>query len=116
MDRDRNGVVSFQQMIATLSTVMRGNVRQKLQWFYRFADTNRLGYMTRDDFLYVTNGRDSSLGIRDSRNHFFLQLLLTFFLHRHPNRRSKGRAKLGLRFCTDETNFEQILFCLRRST
>ncbi|KZC10924.1 PREDICTED: neurocalcin-delta B-like isoform X1 [Dufourea novaeangliae] len=52
-DRDGDGVVSFQDLLAEIALITNGDLDQKLSWIFRFYDLNGDGYITRKEMLVI---------------------------------------------------------------
>lgn len=46
--RNLNLEINFQQFIITLSTIMRGNIDEKIRWLFNFYDLNKDGRISQD--------------------------------------------------------------------
>ncbi|XP_076279152.1 neurocalcin-delta B-like isoform X3 [Lasioglossum baleicum] len=52
-DRDGDGVISFQDLLAEVALITNGDLDQKLSWIFRFYDLNGDGYITRKEMLVI---------------------------------------------------------------
>ncbi|XP_076636384.1 Kv channel-interacting protein 4-like isoform X3 [Colletes latitarsis] len=52
-DRDRDGIVSFQDLVNEIALITNGNLDQKLSWIFSFYDLNGDGYITRKEMLVI---------------------------------------------------------------
>ncbi|XP_050460671.1 hippocalcin-like protein 4 [Cataglyphis hispanica] len=52
-DRDGDGIVSFSDLLATMTLIINGNVDQKLSWIFRLYDQNGDGCITRREMLVI---------------------------------------------------------------
>lgn len=53
LDYDQTGAVTFKQFLIWLSTVSRGNIRDKLNWIFNFYDINGDGFISKDELSTV---------------------------------------------------------------
>ncbi|NXS48046.1 CSEN protein, partial [Balaeniceps rex] len=71
-DADRNGALCFQDFAVGLSVLLRGTVRQKLEWAFNLYDINKDGCITKEEMLeimksiYDMMGRCTHPTLRDS--------------------------------------------------
>ncbi|XP_029050937.1 neuronal calcium sensor 1-like isoform X2 [Osmia bicornis bicornis] len=54
-DRDRDGIVSFSDLLTEISLITNGDTDQKLSWIFRFYDLNGDGYITRKEMLVIVS-------------------------------------------------------------
>ncbi|XP_011161582.1 Kv channel-interacting protein 2 isoform X2 [Solenopsis invicta] len=54
-DRDGDGIVSFSDLLGTMTSIVNGNVDQKLSWIFRFYDLNGDGCITREEMLVIVS-------------------------------------------------------------
>ncbi|XP_054005519.1 hippocalcin-like protein 4 isoform X5 [Hylaeus anthracinus] len=52
-DRDRDGIVSFQDLLTEINLIINGDLDQKLSWIFSFYDLNGDGYITRKEMLVI---------------------------------------------------------------
>ncbi|KOC68308.1 Kv channel-interacting protein 4 [Habropoda laboriosa] len=52
-DKDRDGIVSFGDLLTEISLIANGDVDEKLSWIFRFYDLNGDGYITRKEMLVI---------------------------------------------------------------
>lgn len=52
-DKDRNGIISFGDLLNEISLIINGDMDQKLSWIFKFYDLNGDGYITRKEMLVV---------------------------------------------------------------
>ncbi|XP_033361970.1 hippocalcin-like protein 4 isoform X2 [Bombus vosnesenskii] len=52
-DKDRDGIVSFADLLNEVALIINGDVDQKLSWIFRFYDLNGDGYITRKEMLVI---------------------------------------------------------------
>ncbi|KAL0133730.1 hypothetical protein PUN28_000999 [Cardiocondyla obscurior] len=53
VDRDGDGIVSFNDLLKALTMIVNGNVDQKLSWIFEFYDLNGDGCITRQEMLVI---------------------------------------------------------------
>ncbi|KAL6267669.1 hypothetical protein P5V15_000744 [Pogonomyrmex californicus] len=54
-DRDGDGIVSFSDLLEAMTTIINGNVDQKLSWIFGFYDLNGDGCITRQEMLIIVS-------------------------------------------------------------
>ncbi|XP_017754084.1 PREDICTED: neuronal calcium sensor 1-like isoform X2 [Eufriesea mexicana] len=54
-DKDRDGIVSFGDLLNEIALITNGDVDQKLAWIFRFYDLNGDGYITRKEMLVIVS-------------------------------------------------------------
>ncbi|KAM6040585.1 calsenilin isoform 2-T3 [Chlamydotis macqueenii] len=70
-DADRNGALCFQDFVVGLSVLLRGTVRQKLEWAFNLYDLNKDGRITKEEMLEIVTsiydmmGRCTQPALRD---------------------------------------------------
>ncbi|KAK1136089.1 hypothetical protein K0M31_000658 [Melipona bicolor] len=52
-DKDRNGIISFGDLLNEIALIINGDMDQKLSWIFKFYDLNGDGYITRKEMLVV---------------------------------------------------------------
>jgi len=52
-DANRNGSISFRDMLISLSTLLRGSTYERLKWTFTLYDLNKDGYITKQEVLNV---------------------------------------------------------------
>lgn len=52
-DTNRNGSISFRDMLVSLSTLLRGTTHEKLRWTFTLYDLNGDGFITKQEVLNV---------------------------------------------------------------
>nr|XP_033805597.1 calsenilin [Geotrypetes seraphini] len=52
-DLDRNGAIRFEDFVMGLSVLLRGTVREKLNWAFNLYDINKDGYITKEEMLAI---------------------------------------------------------------
>ncbi|KAK9308209.1 hypothetical protein QLX08_001687 [Tetragonisca angustula] len=52
-DKDRNGIISFGDLLNEIALIINDDIDQKLSWIFRFYDLNGDGYITRKEMLVV---------------------------------------------------------------
>ncbi|XP_071655493.1 calsenilin-like isoform X2 [Patagioenas fasciata] len=71
-DADRDGALCFQDFAVGLSVLLRGTVRQRLEWAFNLYDLNKDGCVTKEEMLqviksiYAMLGRSTRPPLRDS--------------------------------------------------
>jgi len=65
-DANRNGAISFRDMLVSLSTLLRGNVHEKLRWTFTLYDLNKDGYITKQEVLNVMVAVHELMGVHAS--------------------------------------------------
>ncbi|XP_070387245.1 Kv channel-interacting protein 4-like isoform X3 [Dermacentor albipictus] len=74
-DRNRNGAISFKDLLYCLSLLCFGSVQEKLRWAFSLYDVNGDGFITRQELrdvvcsVYALLGRRSSTDERALREH-----------------------------------------------
>ncbi|KAM6288862.1 calsenilin-like, partial [Aegotheles albertisi] len=61
-DADGSGALSFQDLVAGLSVLLRGTVRQRLRWAFDLYDINKDGCITREEMLEVVKSIYEMMG------------------------------------------------------
>ena len=56
----------FQDMLVSLSTLLRGNVHEKLRWTFTLYDLNKDGYITKQEVLNVMVAVHELMGVHAS--------------------------------------------------
>ncbi|XP_011641475.1 Kv channel-interacting protein 2-like [Pogonomyrmex barbatus] len=54
-DRDGDGIVSFSDLLEAMTTIINGNMDQKLSWIFGFYDLNGDGCITRQEMLITVS-------------------------------------------------------------
>ncbi|XP_012141661.1 neuronal calcium sensor 1-like isoform X2 [Megachile rotundata] len=54
-DRDKDGIVSFGDLLTEISLIIIGDTDQKLSWIFRLYDLNGDGYITRKEMLVIVS-------------------------------------------------------------
>ncbi|CAL7946266.1 unnamed protein product [Xylocopa violacea] len=54
-DRDKDGIVSFGDLLNEIALITNGDIDQKLAWIFRFYDLNGDGYITRKEMLVIVS-------------------------------------------------------------
>jgi len=65
-DANKNGVISFRDMLVSLSTLLRGTTYEKLKWTFTLYDINKDGYITKQEVLNVIVAVHELMGIHGS--------------------------------------------------
>ncbi|CAK9806033.1 Kv channel-interacting protein 4 [Anthophora quadrimaculata] len=52
-DKDKDGIVSFGDLLNEIAFISNGDVEEKLSWIFRFYDLNGDGYITRKEMLII---------------------------------------------------------------
>ena len=50
----KTGLVTFDEIVSTLSILFRGTDREKLCWVFNLYDSDRDGLLSRDDLMSIT--------------------------------------------------------------
>ena len=53
LDCNKTGAVTFKEFLIWLSTVSRGNIRDKLTWIFNFYDINGDGFISKEELSTV---------------------------------------------------------------
>ncbi|NXW94219.1 CSEN protein, partial [Alopecoenas beccarii] len=61
-DVDRDGALCFQDFAVGLSVLLRGTVRQRLEWAFNLYDLNKDGRVTKEEMLQVIKSIYAMLG------------------------------------------------------
>ena len=56
----------FQDMLISLSTLLRGTMQEKLQWTFTLYDLNKDGYITKQEVLNVMVAVHELMGVHAS--------------------------------------------------
>jgi Ca2+-binding EF-hand superfamily protein len=54
-DVNDNGVVTFKEFIKALSITSRGSIEEKLNWSFRLYDTDKDGYITKEEMIAIVD-------------------------------------------------------------
>jgi len=65
-DANRNGAISFRDMLVSLSTLLRGTTYEKLKWTFTLYDLNKDGYITKQEVLNVMVAVHELMGLHAS--------------------------------------------------
>jgi len=65
-DINRNGQISFRDMLVSLSTLLRGSTYERLRWTFTLYDLNGDGYITRREVLDVVLAVHDLMGLHGS--------------------------------------------------
>ncbi|KAK1800460.1 hypothetical protein P4O66_005499, partial [Electrophorus voltai] len=52
-DVDQNGSIRFEDFVIGLSVLLRGSITDKLSWAFNLYDTNKDGYITKEEMLAI---------------------------------------------------------------
>ncbi|XP_018396420.1 PREDICTED: neurocalcin homolog [Cyphomyrmex costatus] len=55
IDRDGDGIVNFNDLLGAMTSIINGNVDQKLSWIFKFYDLNGDGCITRQEMLTIVS-------------------------------------------------------------
>ncbi|XP_018050536.1 PREDICTED: hippocalcin-like protein 4 [Atta colombica] len=55
IDRNGDGIVNFNDLLKVLTSIINGNVDQKLSWIFEFYDLNGDGCITRQEMLTIVS-------------------------------------------------------------
>ncbi|XP_055303328.1 Kv channel-interacting protein 4 isoform X2 [Sitodiplosis mosellana] len=53
LDSDHSGIVSFEEFVQNLSTLLRGTMEEKLRWAFQLYDINGDGFITREEMTDI---------------------------------------------------------------
>ncbi|XP_031627676.1 Kv channel-interacting protein 4 isoform X2 [Contarinia nasturtii] len=53
LDSDHSGIVSFEEFVQNLSTLLRGTMEEKLRWTFQLYDINGDGFITREEMTDI---------------------------------------------------------------
>ncbi|XP_063236627.1 Kv channel-interacting protein 4-like [Bacillus rossius redtenbacheri] len=67
LDRSQTGTVTFRDLMAGLSMIMKGTLQERLCWAFSLYDVNRDGFITRQEMLEVISAIYSLLGDKRDR-------------------------------------------------
>ncbi|KAM3877824.1 guanylyl cyclase-activating protein 1-like [Diretmus argenteus] len=76
-DMNDDGFIDFMEYVAALSLVMKGEVQQKLRWYFKLYDVDGSGCIDRDELLLIIksiraiNGVDYDMSPEDFANMVF---------------------------------------------
>jgi len=65
-DANRNGAISFRDMLVSLSTLLRGTLNEKLTWTFTLYDLNKDGFITKQEVLNVMVAVHELMGVHAS--------------------------------------------------
>uniref|UniRef100_T1JPF4 EF-hand domain-containing protein n=1 Tax=Strigamia maritima TaxID=126957 RepID=T1JPF4_STRMM len=75
LDTTRNGCVNFEELLSTLSVIVRGSMVEKIRWTFSLYDINKDGYVTKQELMeiissiYAMMGHAGSHSDRTARDH-----------------------------------------------
>ncbi|CAM4493378.1 unnamed protein product [Leuciscus chuanchicus] len=52
-DKDKNGSLSFEELVCDLSVLLRGTTEEKLNWAFNLYDINKDGLITKEEMLDI---------------------------------------------------------------
>ncbi|XP_058488233.1 guanylyl cyclase-activating protein 1 isoform X1 [Solea solea] len=76
-DMNNDGFIDFMEYVAALSLVLKGEVKQKLRWYFKLYDIDGSGCIDRDELLQIVksihaiNGIDQEISAEDFTNMMF---------------------------------------------
>jgi len=65
-DANKNGSISFRDMLVSLSTLLRGTTYEKLRWTFTLYDLNKDGFITKQEVTNVVLAVHELMGIHGS--------------------------------------------------
>ncbi|KAJ3603058.1 hypothetical protein NHX12_030802 [Muraenolepis orangiensis] len=76
-DMNQDGYIDFMEYIAALSLVLKGEVQQKLRWYFKLYDVDGSGCIDRDELLFIIksiraiNGAHNDMSAEEFTNMVF---------------------------------------------